>query len=178
VKADGLEEVLPVQEINEKTLGAFKKDGGSDNAKIVNLARSLAASVRKKQDEQPHLIPLGDRAERVLALFEDRQLGTKDALKELQKAVEEFNAAQKELKERGFDPNTFSIYWVLHRSEVDDADGLATAINEAFEKFPNSQVNADERRELKAEVYKLLLPKVKKQKRHDLADQILRLRRR
>lgn len=178
VKADGLSKVLPVQEINEKTLEALKKDDGSDNAKIVNLARSLAAAVKKNEDDQPHLIPLGDRAERVLALFEDRQLGTKGALEELQKAIEEFNAAQADQKKRGFDSNTFSIYWVLNRADVDDADGLAPAINDAFERYPNSRVNADERRELKAEIYKLLLPKVSKTQRAGLADQILKLRRR
>jgi len=60
--------------IDEDTLQALKKDGGSDSAKIVNLARSLATAVKNTEDDQPHLIPIGDRAEEILHLFEDRQL--------------------------------------------------------------------------------------------------------
>jgi type I restriction enzyme, R subunit len=178
VTADGLDEAMPLYEINEKTLEALKKDGGSDNAKVVNLAKSLAAAVKKNEDDQPHLISLSDRAERVVALFEDRQLGTKEALKELEDALAEFVAAQKEQKQRGFDANTFSIYWVLHREGVDEAAELAPAISGAFAQFPNYRVNAEERRDLKAEIYKQLLKRVSKQRRHALADEILRLRRR
>ncbi len=38
-------------EFNEKTLEALRKDDGSDNAKVVNLAKSLAATVKKREDQ-------------------------------------------------------------------------------------------------------------------------------
>src|SRR4029077_14504687 len=76
VTAEGLSQILPMYKIDEDTLQALKKDGGSDSAKIVNLARSLATTDKNTEDDQPHLIPIGDRAEEILHLFEDRQLGT------------------------------------------------------------------------------------------------------
>ena len=177
VTAEGLDKVLPLYKIDEHTLDALKKNGGSDSAKIVNLARSLATAVRRGEDEQPHLIPIGDRAEEILHLFEDRQMSTSEALKELEKALGEYNAAQQEMKERGFDMPTFSVYWVLNRAGVKGASELAPALSELFTRYPNFRENADERRDLKAELYKLLLPHVTRAKRPELADAILKVRR-
>jgi type I restriction enzyme R subunit len=181
VEAAGLDQVLPVYEINEDTLQALRKEGGSDSAKVVNLARSMATAVREQQEQQPHLIPIGERAARILELFEDRQLDTVQALRELEKAMEEFNAARREMQERGFDIETFSVYWVLRSGGLDESIGVSVApgIQEAFGRFPNFQQNAAEKRELTAELYKLLLPQVKKPRRaRELVEEILRVRRR
>jgi type I restriction enzyme R subunit len=181
VEATGLNEVLPVYQINEETLEALKKEGGSDSAKVVNLARSVATAVKQEEDKQPHLLPIGERAAHILALFEDRQLDTVQALRELQKAIEEFNAARREMKERGFDIETFSVYWVLRRNGLDEKVGVAVApgIQEAFGRFANFRQNAEERRELTAELYRLLLPHTKKASRaRGLVEELLRVRRR
>lgn len=177
VTAEGLSQILPLYKIDEETLQALKKDGGSDSAKIVNLARSLATTVKTIEDDQPHLIPIGDRAEQILHLFEDRQLGTVDALKELEKALAEYNAAQREVKERGFNMNTFSVYWILHRAGFSEAEKAAPAIDELFTQYANYRDNAEERRDLTAELYKILIPHVSKTRRAALADEILRMRR-
>lgn len=177
VTAEGLDKVLPLYKIDENTLDALKKGGGSDSAKIVNLARSLASAVRRGEDQQPHLIPIGDRAEEILHLFEDRQISTSEALKELAKALGEYNAAQQQMKERGFDMQTFSVYWVLNRAGVKSADELAVALAELFVRYPNFRENADERRDLKAELYRVLLPRVGRAQRSELAEAILKVRR-
>lgn len=178
VTAEGLTEVLPVYEINADTLEAVRKDDGSGSAKVVNLSRSLAAAVKEGENEQPHLIPIGERAARVLELFEDRQLTTQDALKELERAIEEYTAAQQERQERGFDTNTFSLYWVLRRAGVADPDTLALELDKAFRRYPDFRQNAEERRDLKADIYQLLFPHTKKAMRAPLADDLLRVRRR
>lgn len=177
VTAAGLTEVLPMYEINKETLEALKKDGGSKKSQVVNLARSLAAAVRQNELEQPYLIPIGERAAHVLELFEDRQLSTQQALKELEKAVSEYVAAQRELKEKGFDITTFSIYWILHRARVDDAPALAPRIESLFQQYPNFRINAEEGRDLRADLYKVLLPHVPKVQRSTLAEEILKVRR-
>jgi type I restriction enzyme R subunit len=181
VEATGLDEVLPIYQINEETLQALRKEGGSDSAKVVNLARSLATAVKDQEDKQPHLIPIGERAARILSLFEDRQLDTVQALRELEKAIEEFNTARREMTERGFDIETFSVYWVLRRSGVDEQVGVAVApgIQQSFARFSNFRQNAQERRELTAELYKLLLPQVKKASRaRAIVEELLKMRRR
>jgi type I restriction enzyme, R subunit len=109
------------------------------------------------------------------------QLDTAQALRELQKAIEEYNAARREMKERGFDIETFSVYWVLRRNGLDEqvAASVAPGVQEAFGRLPNFGQNAEEKRELTAELYKLLLPHVKKASRaRKVVEGILRLRRR
>ena len=143
----------------------------------MNLARSIAATVRQKEDEQPYLIPIGERAARILELFEDRQLTTRDALRELEKALEEFTAAQRELKEKGFDINAFSIYWILRRRGIGESEDLALEVDDLFGRFPNYRESPNERRELKAEMYKVLLPKVGRTVRAEVVEAILNARR-
>ena len=85
------------------------------------------------------------------------------------------------MQERGFDIETFSVYWVLRRGGLDESVGVSVApgIQETFGRFPNFQQNAAEKRELTAELYKLLLPQVKKPRRaRELVEEILRVRRR
>jgi type I restriction enzyme R subunit len=179
VTAKGLDEVLPVYKINEETLEALRKGGGSDSAKVVNLARSLARAVKEDEIQQPHLIPIGERATHILELFEDRQLGTVEALRELEKAIEEYNAARRDKEERGFDIETFSTYWVLRRSGLDEGVSVSVApgIQEAFGRFSNFRQNAEERRDLTADLYKLLLPHAKKASRaRELVEEVLRVR--
>lgn len=176
VAAKGLDKALPVYEINEKTVEALKKEGDSSAARVVNLARSLADTVRDKQDQQPHLIPIGERAADILELFEDRQLSTIQALKELEQAIEEYNVAQREMRERGFDVRTFSLYWILRRASVTDAAKLALAAEAIFQRFPNHYANPEERRDLRADLYRLLLKKVAREKRAGVIDELLRVR--
>lgn len=177
VTAEGLDEVLPVFEINEETLAALRKDGKPSDGKIVNLARSLASTVRERENEQPYLIPIGERAQHVLTMFEDRQLTTLEALQELAKAMEEFTTAQRELAERGFDINTFSYYWILRRNGVADAETLAPNIEGTFRRFPNLRQNAEERRDAKAELYQQLLPHIAKANRTRIVDELTKARR-
>ena len=51
---------------------------------------------------------------------------------------------------------------------------MAAEIETAFKRFQNYQSNADELRQLKAEIYKSLLREAKGKKMHDLAEEILR----
>jgi type I restriction enzyme, R subunit len=147
----------------------------------VNLARSVARAVKQEEDRQPHLIPIGERAAHILELFEDRQLDTIQALRQLEQAIQEFNDARREMNERGFDIETFSVYWVLRRGGLDEHVGASVApdIQDAFGRFPNFRQNAEERRELTADLYKLLLPHLKKAGRaRQVVEEILRVRRR
>lgn len=178
VTTEGLRQALPVYEINEKTLEALRKDDHPSSPKVVNLARSLAAAVKSQEDEQPHLIQIGERAAHILELFEDRQLSTVEALRELEKAIEEYNAAQREMQERGFDIDTFSRYWVLRQAGIKDAVTLAPRITEAFDRYPDFRENPEERRRLRAELYKLLLRQSSKEKRSNIVDALFRMGRR
>jgi type I restriction enzyme R subunit len=91
--------------------------------------------------------------------------------------LKEYIEARQEREKRGFDLNTFTIYWVLKRAGIAEPETVAPALNEAFENFPNHAHNPSELRQLKALLYKVLLPVAEKEQMVELVEQLLRLKR-
>lgn len=160
IGTDGLDEVLPPQPINEQTLDLLKKDDDGKGGKVINLAKSLSQTIRDKADEEPHLIPIAARAEAVLDRFDDRQLSTKEALDELETAIQEFLEAEKLREDLDLDLETLSVYWVLKQSGFDKPEELADKVRAEFVNKSNYRSNPDERRDLRLALYKILIPEV------------------
>jgi type I restriction enzyme R subunit len=168
---------MPLVKIDEKTLEALKKPEGSETTKVINLGKSLIQAVDDTGDGQPYLIPIGERAETILEAYDDRQINTQDALRQLEKLLTEYVQASRERAETGFDLNTFTIYWILKRSGAMQAEKIAPLLDAVLRRFPSYSYSPGQRRQLKAELYKLLLPAVGKERMVELAEQILRLQR-
>ncbi len=177
VESYRLTATLPFVKINEETLAALKSKGLSDSAKILNLGKSLVQTVTEEAEQQPYLVPIGERAEAILEAYDDRQISTQEALHGLEKLLTEFVQARKEREKTGFDLNTFTIYWVLKQEGLAAPEGIAPLLDAAFRRFPHHAYNAAALRQLKAEVYKVLLPTVGKERMVDLAERLLRLQR-
>jgi len=173
----GLTTTLPLVKIDEKALAALKRKKSSDSAKILNLGKSLVQTVADEGEQQPYLIPIGERAEAILESYDDRQISTQQALQELEKLLTEFIQAHKEHEKTGFDLNTFTIYWVLKQTGVSRSETVAPVLNEAFQRFPYYAHNATMLRQLKAEMYKVLLPAVGKDRMVELAERLMHLQR-
>ncbi len=167
---------MPLVTIDESALEALKKPD-SDPGKVINLSKSLIQAVINESEQQPYLIPIGERAEAILDAYDDRQTSTQEALRQLERLLREYLQAKQEREKIGLDLHTFTIYWVLKQAEVVGADKIAPAVNVAFERFPNHAHNAAELRQLKAELYKVLLPVAGKERMVELAEQLLRLKR-
>jgi type I restriction enzyme R subunit len=176
-EAYGLDAATPIVKIDEKTLDALKKSDSSEPSKVINLGKGLAQKVFEEGEKQPYLIPIGERAEAILDSYDDRQINTQDALEQLRKLLEEYIQARKEQEKSGFDLNTFTVYWVLKQAGVSQPEKTAPLVEAAFRQFPNYVYNAADRRQLKAELYKALLPAAGKERMVDLAERILRLQR-
>ena len=177
VESYGLATTLPLVKIDEKTLAALKSKDSSDAAKILNLGKSLVRTVAEEGEQQPYLIPIGERAETILESYDDRQISTQEALRELEKLLTEFVQARKEREKTGFDLNTFTIYWVLKQAGIREPEQIAPALDATFRRFPYYKHNATALRQLKAELYKVFLPAVGKERMVELAERILRLQR-
>lgn len=175
--AFGFKDSLPLVKIDEKALETLKRSGSSDPAKVINLGRSLAHTVYQEEEEQPYLLPIGERAEAVLEWYDDHQVSTQEALTHLEKLLAEYLEAKKEYEKSGFDLATFTIYWVLKQVGAPDPKKVAPLLSSAVNRLPNYSDNAVEMRQLKAELYKLLLPAVGKERMVEVADRILNLRR-
>ncbi|MGH2739259.1 MAG: type I restriction endonuclease subunit R [Actinomycetota bacterium] len=168
---------MPLVRIDEKTLDALKKEDAPSAGKVFNLGKSLAQAAADAADRQPYLVPIGERAEAVLEAYDDRQIGTQAALQQLERLLTEFVQAQREREKTGFDLNTFTLCWVLKQAGAGEPERLAPSLSAAFGRFPNHAHNPAELRQLKAELYKVLLPAVGKERMVELADRLLRLQR-
>lgn len=174
----GLDMTLSVVKIDENTLRVIKEAGGSDKAKVINLVNSIRETVVEEEAFNPYLKPIGDRAEAILEAFDDRQVTTQDALRKIEDLIHEILEARRQQSEMGFDASTFSLYWALKQEGVGEPESTAIAIKRIFDRFPNYKENVAELRQLKAELYKMLLPLVGKDRMISLADMLLRVERR
>jgi type I restriction enzyme R subunit len=177
--AEGFSGALPLVMIDEEALSALRREDGSSTAKIINLARAIVDTVAKEGQEQPFLVPIGERVQAVLEFFGDRQLSTGDAVTELEKLVREYLDAQKERKRLALDEHTFAVFQTLKRNGIDGDKALALAgtLREIFATYPEHRENAGQLRLLKAELYKHLLPAVGKKAMVETAESLLRISR-
>jgi type I restriction enzyme R subunit len=109
--------------------------------------------------EAPAVIHDGEREPAV----DDRQIATRSALEQLARLMEKYLQAKRERERTGFDINTFTLFWVLKQSGARDADQVAPKVEAAFRKYPNYRDSVAEERQLKTEMYKVVLPVVGKE---------------
>jgi len=170
----GLESTLSVVKVDEKMLKAIKESSGSDKAKIINLVNSVRKTVLEDSDSNPYLKPIGDRAEAIMDAYDERQETTEAALKKIEALIREIVEAQRQQQEMGFDETTFSFFWALKKEDFAQPERTAIVIGAIFERFPHHRDNAAELRQLKAELYKALLPLVGKERMIQVAEKLLR----
>lgn len=164
-----------IVEIDEKTLAAIRTSKSSDNNKVVNLVKSLVRAAEEKGNTEPYLIPIGERAQAIMEAFENSQESSGEALLQLEKLAKERIDAERERHQTGLDADTFTIYWELKREDFDGAKELAKTIKAVFDRFPDYRYNAEELRQLKAEIYKILLSVVDGNKMVLLTERLLNL---
>lgn len=164
--------------IDAKALAAIQASESSDSSKVISLVRALMREAEEKGNEEPYLIPIGERAQSIMEAFDSRQRSTRDALIDLQRLAQERIAAEQERRQSGMDVNTFTIYRELKGDGVQNAEELAAAVNGVIQRFPNSQFSGAELRQLKAEIYRLLLPVTDGARMVSLAERILKFKRR
>lgn len=174
--AHGLDKLSKTVEFDEAALKALKNQKGSENGKVINLAKSLATSAGERGANEPYLISIGERAENIMTALEDRQISTDEAMARIESLMKEKLEAEKARKESGLDPDTFEIFWFLQQQAIPNAAMLAKEISAVYGRFPNFASNADEQRQLKAEIYKSLLREVSGRRMVEIGEELLRLR--
>lgn len=162
-------------EFDLKTLESLRGEGGDDNAGVINLVRALEKEAGEKGGQQPLLLGLARRAQAILEALEQRAINTAEAMRQIEALIGERAVADAERERSGLDPVTFSIYWNLHSAGFKDARGVALEIMAVVQQYPNFGENADELRQLKAELYRALLREVSGTKMVALGDTVLRL---
>ncbi|MEH0933178.1 type I restriction endonuclease subunit R [Micromonospora sp. CPCC 205558] len=159
---DGLGRFSKVVDFDVETLEQLKSEAGPDEGKVYNLLRGL----RKEMEEDPAgavvLQSIKERADRVMQNLEDRKINGIAAMVQLEALVQEKARAKKKAKESGLTDLGFAIYWVIAQDEGAkkasfDSMTASREIETALGKFPNWRENPDEKRRLRAGLYKPLL---------------------
>ena len=161
--------------IDEKMLAQIRASQSSDTNKVINLAKAIQGTVTEKGAVALHLISIGERAAAIRDQCEERHLTSKHAREELELLAAETIAAEKAKQDTGLDDATFPLYWELKRFAYSDPKKLARSARSAFARFPNFHSNPDEMRQLKAELYKVLLPIAQGKLMVEIAERLLKV---
>lgn len=145
--------------------------------KVFNLLTELYRLVAAKGKEQPHLIPIGERAEAIRQAFEERQISSQQALAQLEALIRQLQNAEAERQESNLSPEAFAVSWWLRVQKgmsSEQAEQLAAEVDPAFHEFPHWGAIPAQERELRKHLYKAL-QKADSQRFVSWADEILTL---
>ncbi len=156
-KSGVIKPALDVYEIDEDTLRRIEESDASDTEKVFNLIQSIRKAVKENSSKKPYLIPIGEKAETIIKMFQDRQITTKEALEELKNKVSEANSADKENQSKDLPVEVFSAYWVLKGEGIDEPEDKAKQLSEVLEKYPYWKSSDRHKRGVKQELYGILL---------------------
>ncbi len=157
---DAVREPRETYEIGAEALLALIAQEKPDTVKVFNLLRELYRLVAAQGREQPHLIPIGERAEAIRRAFEERQINSCQALEELDALVRQLQEAQEKREESDLSPEAYAVAWWLRvQKGVDEAQAqqIAEQMEAAFQKFPHWVTSARQEGELRRAMYKVLI---------------------
>jgi len=159
---DGLGRLTKTVTFDVRTLQSLRSEKGSDEGKVFNLVRGLQKEMDDNPDTAAVLQPLKDRAERILRDLEDRSTTGLAAMDQLAALAAEKDAAMASARESGLSARAFGVYWSLRDDAAIKAAGIdllavAREADRLLGRFPNAAVNPEERRRIRADLYKPLL---------------------
>ena len=161
-------------EINTETLERIKKDGeSSPKIKIMNLIKAINKECQTETKEELALISIAKKANDILDRFKEDQSESKRFLEYLLSLSEEVVAIKAINEKIRLEKNSFLAYWILQKEGLKNARELALEIDGCFQKFEHFGQSKDEFRELKIEIYKVLIPFIKGDKLIKIVDHIL-----
>jgi type I restriction enzyme, R subunit len=155
--SSGIDAPTKIYEIDDKILRRIDERPVSDIEKVFNLIKAISGHVQRDQDESPYLLSIGEKADAVIQLYKDRQKTTQDTLEELKKIITEIQQAKTEQEKRNISIEEFSIFWLLQKNDVEDPESKARSMNDLLKKYPHWRQSEQHAREVKGEMYKILL---------------------
>ena len=167
-------ETGPVYELDAPTLEQLAQQDRPDTLKVFNLLKALHDLVADQANQQPFLIPIGDRAEQIAQAFQERQLTTQEALAQLENLVHEYGEADQARQATNLSAEGFAFFWFLKRQNAPDADTAAQQIASAFATLPHWRTSADQERQLRLAIYRPFI-KAKIPDRTEVVDRLLRM---
>ncbi len=146
-----------IRELGANELAMLKASQTADLIKTLNLRKLLNAVVEERAQSEPHVIPIGERAEEIAKAYEERHLTTQQALEAYEKLAEEYVHADEERQRLGLDVNTFALYMELRRSLPAVTADQAREMDALFQHYPDYKWNNQQETQLRALIYQRLI---------------------
>ena len=162
VTQEGLGSSTKTVTFDVNALKTLQGERGTDEAKVFNLVRGLRQEVENDSAMESVLLPLKERAERILKDLEERKTTGLAAMELLAALAREKEAAAAALRESGLSPRAFGVHWalkddpVLRGAAISTLD-MAREVETLLDRFPNAAVNTEEKKRLRAALYRPLL---------------------
>jgi type I restriction enzyme R subunit len=156
-ETSGIQQPTKIHKLDSDTLQAIADDDKPDTVKVFNLLKAIDQLTGQEACREPYLVSIGDKAEQIAQAFEDRQQTSQATLDELRKLIEEVRQARQERDASQLPPDSFAVYWLLHRDGVKKADEVAKAAGAAFEQYPHWQTSSHQEQEVRKSFYKALI---------------------
>jgi len=166
---------LKIYEIDEHLMDRIKQSKESDTEKVFNIAKSIAKVVNEEAKKNPYLVSIGERAEKIVQAFMEKQKTAQESLKELEEKISEINKAKMEQAEKDMNPAVFTIYWTLHSYGVENAEEVAKAVGEILERHPYWAESKEREKQVRMEMYGVLVSYVEPKVLVEMVDQLMRL---
>src|SRR3546814_3776604 len=130
-------------EFDLKTLQSLRTDGNDDNATVINLVRAIEREAGEKEDEQPVLVDIAQRAQAILDALEQRTVNTQQALDQLQLLTPQVDTAQAAPEKLVLPPPTFALSWFLQASPLKDTLASPWEIRPYAKPFPPHEAKVE-----------------------------------
>ena len=153
----GIQAPTEVQKLDSEMLEAIAEGDQPDAVKVFNLLKVIRETVARDGDKEPYLISIGEKAEKIVQAFEDRQQNTQQTLFDVKELVREAHEARQRREDSDLPPEAFAVQWALEKEGVQNADGIARQLAGAFETFPHWQTSSHQEQESRKAFYKALI---------------------
>ena len=173
-----IREVGPDYVLNEQTIDQIAGQHDSDTVKVFNLIKALEQIVQQQSGQSPYLISIGERAEQIVQAFQECQLTTQQTLEQLRQLLAEYQSAERERQETDLSKEGFTVYWLLKREGLGQAEAVAREVTETFKRYPHWRSNDKYEQEVRLAITKALRDKVDCDRLCEHTERILQMLRR
>ncbi len=165
--------IVKIYSIDEHTLKHVKSSNDLDSKKVIDLIQSIRKETEEHSREKPHLISISERADQIMQNFEESQQSSSEALKHTLKLVDEAREAEKLAQNSSLSLQEATIAWPLKKQKLKQFEDLAVQMSESFDKFTHFYSSSEEKRQLKMDLYQILLKTVPEDKIVKLTEEII-----
>jgi len=160
----GFERTLPVYPIDERTIKLIHQDSSPERVKIIKTHRSIRVLIDNQGPREPFLYLFREKIEKILEDFDNKQIGTKEALRKLEELIQEINNAREEKEKIGMAEKDFAFYYSLgdYISHKQKRKETSHRIAQLFSQYRNWLDNPESSRALRRKLVASLLPYVRK----------------